>query len=319
MTPKVSIIVPIYNAGKYLRRCLDTLVNQTLQEIEIICVLDCPTDGSNKVVEEYAAKDKRIIVVRNAENLGISASRSAGLAVARGEYIGFSDHDDYRELDMYESLYQKAIREGSDVVMSPAYMDWEEGGLTQVVEYQEFDRGGVMSSLIMPMEHPHNPNYLARSVWASIYKRDMLDKQNICFLDRNTYFEEDTLFNIEAFACSEKVSYVNKPFYHWVKYEESTSSKLILDIEKRQMKLLEQMKEILQKYGLLEVYQEELWMLVSRWLRVYFPYYKRLSKQDLEQFLREIHYPIWGRHFDLKVLSKKRFMLMWFVFNVKYC
>ena len=102
MTPKVSIIVPIYNAGKFLEKCLDTLVNQTLKDIEIILVLDCPTDGSDRIAREYAEKDPRIRLIINEQNLNIGLSRNEGLKIARGEYIGFSDHDDWRELDMYK-------------------------------------------------------------------------------------------------------------------------------------------------------------------------------------------------------------------------
>ena len=116
--PLVSIIVPVYNAGEHLRPCLDTLVNQTLREIEIICVLDCPTDGSDKTVEEYAAKDNRIVVIRNEQNLNIGESRNVGLRATRGEYIGFSDHDDSRELDMYEKLYNTAEKGAKSIVFS---------------------------------------------------------------------------------------------------------------------------------------------------------------------------------------------------------
>ena len=90
MTPKVSIIVPIYNAGKFLEKCLDTLVNQTLKDIEIILVLDCPTDGSDRIAREYAEKDPRIRLIVNEQNLNIGLSRNEGLKIARGEYIGFS-------------------------------------------------------------------------------------------------------------------------------------------------------------------------------------------------------------------------------------
>ena len=89
MTPKVSIIVPIYNAGKFLEKCLDTLVNQTLKDIEIILVLDCPTDGSDRIAREYAEKDPRIRLIINEQNLNIGLSRNEGLKIAQGEYIGF--------------------------------------------------------------------------------------------------------------------------------------------------------------------------------------------------------------------------------------
>ena len=115
---KVSVIVPIYNAGKNLIRCLDTLVNQTLRDIEIILVLDCPTDGSDLIAKNYASKDDRIIILENEHNLHIGESRNRGIEIARGEYLHFSDHDDYRELDMLEKMYEKAVLDDLDMLIS---------------------------------------------------------------------------------------------------------------------------------------------------------------------------------------------------------
>ena len=120
--PLVSVILPVYNAGEYLRPCLDSLVNQTLRSIEIICVLDCPVDGSDMVVEEYAAGDNRIVVLKNEQNLHIGESRNVGMRVAKGVYIGFSDHDDIRELDMYEKLCAIAEQGCYDIVLSGKFV-----------------------------------------------------------------------------------------------------------------------------------------------------------------------------------------------------
>ena len=125
MIPKVSIIVPIYNAGEFLGRCLDSLIHQTLKDIEIILVLDVPTDGSDKVAEMYADQDNRIKLVYNESNLHIGFSRNAGLKIASGEYVGFADHDDYCETDMFEKLYKKAKKDNADVVVSNFYVESE--------------------------------------------------------------------------------------------------------------------------------------------------------------------------------------------------
>ena len=120
--PKISIILPVYNAGEFLRPCLDTLINQTLKEIEIVCILDCPTDGSDKTVQEYAEKDPRILVIKNDRNLHVGESRNVGIRAAHGDYIGFSDHDDIRELDMYEKLYAASENGRADVVLSGKFV-----------------------------------------------------------------------------------------------------------------------------------------------------------------------------------------------------
>ena len=120
---KVSIIMPVYNAGPHFRPCIESLVNQTIKEIEIIIVLDCPTDGTDKIAKEYAARDKRIILISNDQNIHIGLSRNRGLEFANGEYIAFSDHDDVRELNMYEELYNEAKKDDLDVCGVNAYCE----------------------------------------------------------------------------------------------------------------------------------------------------------------------------------------------------
>ena len=113
--PKVSVIVPVYNVEEYLERCLDSLVNQTLKDIEIIIVNDGSTDGSKEIIQKYLNKYKNIVYLEK-ENGGLSSARNYGIPYAKGEYIGFVDSDDYVEITMYENMYNKAIEEKSDMV-----------------------------------------------------------------------------------------------------------------------------------------------------------------------------------------------------------
>lgn len=112
-TPKVSVIIPVYNVEQYLRRCLDSVVNQTLKEIEIICVDDGSTDSSLGILQEYATTDKRISVLKQ-QNLHAGVARNAGLTVARGDYLSFLDSDDFFEPEMLEKMYKKAVRNNAD-------------------------------------------------------------------------------------------------------------------------------------------------------------------------------------------------------------
>ena len=119
--PKVSIIVPIFNVEKYLRECLDSLINQTLDDIEIICVNDGSTDNSAQILQEYRFKDKRIKVI-NKENSGYGISMNMGLDVANGEFIGIVESDDFADSKMFEDLYNLAKEKNADIVKS----DWLE-------------------------------------------------------------------------------------------------------------------------------------------------------------------------------------------------
>ena len=114
--PKISVIIPVYNVEKFLRECLDSVVNQTMKDIEIICINDGSTDGSLDILKEYATKDDRIIVVNQTNGFAGSA-RNSGLKIARGEYIQFVDSDDYLELNACETAYKYALQYKADVVV----------------------------------------------------------------------------------------------------------------------------------------------------------------------------------------------------------
>ena len=118
---KISLIIPVYNVEKYLKQCLESVINQTLQEIEIICVNDGSTDNSPKILKEYAQKYKRIKII-NKENAGLGAARNTGIEHATGEYIGFIDSDDWVDTSMYEKLYKNAEVHNSDIVMCPIHL-----------------------------------------------------------------------------------------------------------------------------------------------------------------------------------------------------
>ena len=116
IVPKISVIIPVYNAEKYLERCLDSACKQTLQDIEIICVDDCSTDGSFEILKKYSKNYKNLIVIKLEKNQGESAARNAGLSAAKGEYLAFMDNDDEIDLNFYEKLYEKAAKTNADIV-----------------------------------------------------------------------------------------------------------------------------------------------------------------------------------------------------------
>ena len=116
MNPQISVIVPIYNVEKYLAKCIDSIINQTLTNIEIILVNDGSTDNSRKIIDKYDKKDSRIKVIHK-KNGGQGSARNAGLDIAKGEYIGFVDSDDWIDSNMYENLYNAAISNNADIVV----------------------------------------------------------------------------------------------------------------------------------------------------------------------------------------------------------
>ena len=114
MSPKISIIVPVYKVEKYIHKCIDSILNQTFKDFELILVDDGSPDNCGKICDEYAKKDSRVIVIHK-ENGGLSSARNSGLDIARGDYIGFVDSDDYIENDMYELLYNLCEENNCDI------------------------------------------------------------------------------------------------------------------------------------------------------------------------------------------------------------
>lgn len=224
MAPKVSIIVPIYNAHDLIGQCLDHLLAQTLKEIEVICVLDCPTDGTDKVVEAYAQKDDRIKVIHNKTNLHVGESRNVGLAAATGEYIGFSDHDDYCEPQMYETLYNIA-KAGNlpfalcehDCIVMPhgktiTYINRENKSTEHCLK-------GLLKSVF---------NCSAELIWDCIYRKDFLEANKLQFVDTRNISGEDFIFNTKVLLLLKKQhlgqGYTDQVFYHHLLHEESTGA-----------------------------------------------------------------------------------------------
>jgi CDP-glycerol glycerophosphotransferase len=134
MNPKVSVIVPVYNVEKYLAKCLDSLVHQSLKEIEIIVVNDSTKDNSQEIIDTYKTQFPSIVQSYIKENGGVGEARNFGLKHASGEYIGFIDSDDYVELDMYEKMYELACKNDSDLVVCDLEYLWETTGETRVMK-----------------------------------------------------------------------------------------------------------------------------------------------------------------------------------------
>lgn len=188
--PKISIIIPVYNVEKYLRECLDSCVNQTLEDIEIICVDDCSTDNSYKILEEYQQKDPRIRIFQQEENKKQGAARNKGLEAATGEYIWFVDSDDYIDTKACQILYD-AIREfGIDMLCFSAIQFSEEDGKSKFF-YPKHFQGIQINKIYHPKTNWKEIAFsnLTPTVWAYLTKRSVI--QNFKFRENAVYEDLD--------------------------------------------------------------------------------------------------------------------------------
>ncbi|MBQ2801072.1 MAG: glycosyltransferase [Lachnospiraceae bacterium] len=212
---KVSIIIPIYNVEEYLEECLVSAVNQTLKEIEIICVNDGTPDNSMSIVNRYAKDDSRIVIVEK-ENGGLSSARNAGIAVAKGEYVYFLDSDDYILEQTMEVLYEEASKYELDNIYFDAESFFETEDLKEemavYVDYyvRKADYSQVVSGVEMLKKMDEN-NEFRPSACLQMVKREFLLKHNIQFYPG--IIHEDNLFSLECILEEERVKHIPEKFY----------------------------------------------------------------------------------------------------------
>lgn len=212
---KVTVIVPVYNVENYLRQCLDSLKNQTLKEIEFIIINDCSTDGCGSICDEYAKNDKRFKVLHNQQNIKQGLSRNKGIEIAKGEYVGFVDADDYIDYDYYEKLYNSAILKNSDIAKTESILIYKNGDQILQPELNLRIRNGVKLGkplfLLFGCEH-----------WTAIYKRELLIKNNIRYPDiRNA---QDDVFLLRYTYYAKSITLISNTYYYYRQLDTSTIS-----------------------------------------------------------------------------------------------
>lgn len=206
---KLSIIVPVYNVAPYLKKCLNSLINQTLNDLEIIIVDDGSTDQSLEICQEYEKKDPRIFVVKQS-NQGVSSARNRGLELAKGEWIGFVDSDDYLSENAYETLIRQAEGNNCDAaIMDFAYVD-KDGHTVKQREYPYGD--SILLSRYEAIRHQFDiPLSIRLVMWNKVFKRDVI--QGLKY-DESLKASEDTLLLHQCLMNSDRVIWVRQPLYY---------------------------------------------------------------------------------------------------------
>ena len=206
--PKVSVIIPVYNVEKYLRQCLDSVVNQTLKDIEIICVDDGSTDNSLKILKEYASKDDRFIIIEQ-KNKGAGAARNKGLEIANGEYLYFLDSDDFVDLSALEKLNTQIKKCDADICVCKNY-DFIENenslkepfwipDLKYIDGLEIFNKYDISEYLF---------NFCTIPAYTKLYKRVFIAQNNIKFQEIKSC--NDVFFNFYSLACAEKITFIDE-------------------------------------------------------------------------------------------------------------
>ncbi len=207
-SPAVSVIIPVWNSGKYFRECLDSVLAQTLRNIEVLIVDDASTDGSGAVADEYAARDSRITVVHQKESTGAGPARNAGMAMAQGEYIAFMDSDDlYPSNDVLETLYNKAVEQNANICGGSLYKIDPEGNiLDKKVPHQFFINDGWYNY----KDYQYDGGF-----YRFLYFRIFLKENGLMFPSYRRF--QDSIFFVNTMIKSEKFYVVDINSYAYRK------------------------------------------------------------------------------------------------------
>lgn len=311
---KVSVIVPVYNSALYLDKCLDSLVNQTLKDIEIIVVNDGSTDNSQEIINKYIKKDKRIVSIVKG-NGGLGDARNYGIKKATGKYIGFVDSDDHVDLNMYEDLYKTAEKENSDIVECNFYWSYKNKLKEDKPKYNYDSKEDIFNNIRV-------------MVCNKIFRKELVIKNKIMFPQGVKY--EDILFTYKILPHVNKISYIGKAYYYYIQRQNSLSNNQN-EKTKDIFVLLDEIKKYYKSNNIYNDYKDNIeyinirYLLGSSFLRIIKIENRVLREKILKenwQFLN-IRFPNWksNKYLKTKLSSKKIYYLIVnkFTYNIFAC
>lgn len=211
---KISVLVPLYNVEKYLRRCLDSILKQTFSDLEILCMDDGSTDSSGTILDEYANKDSRIKVIHK-KNTGYGNTMNQAISMASGEYIGIVESDDYIAADMYEKLYAAADRWDLDIVKTDFYKLWEQDdGTIRTVYCALTDHAGMYGRVLKPYCEKE-AYFMEKFTWNALYRRSFISKYGIQYNETSGASFQDNGFWFQTFYFAKRVMFLKQAFYYY--------------------------------------------------------------------------------------------------------
>ena len=300
---KVSVIVPVYNVEKYLAKCLDSLVNQTLKDIEIIVVNDGSTDDSQKIIDKYSKKYKQIKAYKK-ENGGLSSARNYGLKKVSGEYIAFVDSDDYVDKKMLEIMYQKITTDKLDIIACDILNVYENGKKESIKSNYHFSSDNVKNYLLAPA-----------AACNKLYSSKLIDKINF---KKGIYYEDLELIP-KLVKYTNKIGFIEKDLYFYFQRNGS---------QMRELKFCDNLLDIFtvlesNKKELYTKYKEEVeYMYITHLLRT--ATLRFLDYPNTDIYLKKINneiknnFPNWNKNIYLKKSSLKTKVICYLAYYKQY-
>lgn len=267
-SPLVSIICPIYNVEEYLPMCLDSILNQTYQNIELVCVNDGSPDNCGQIIKKYAAMDERILAITQ-KNQGLSAARNTGMRYAHGEYTMFVDSDDWIEAETCEAAVGVALKYDADLVMwsyvreygqdlKEKYMFWKDESIFEKAQVQNQLHRRICGLFGEELRHPDYANAL-ETVWGKLYLTERIVDNHVGFVDTKEIGTEDALFNLYVLGYIERAVYLRRCYNHYRKTNQGSLTKTYNEkLFERWQRLFDYMRQYIQENNLPMEYNEAL-------------------------------------------------------------
>jgi glycosyltransferase involved in cell wall biosynthesis len=318
--PKVSVVVPIYNVERYLRQCLDSVIGQTLNELQIVLVDDGSTDGCPGIVDEYAARDARIVAIHQ-PNRGSGAARNTGIRAATGAYIGFVDSDDWVEPDMFQSLYDAAVQHGTDMT-GCLYYHYDSQAKDPAERDQLRDWAGNSAGRIFKVED--FSQVIIGYHWRYLYRSELV--RQVPFVEGEGTGHEDVPFSVECSIKAQSILTIPRGLYHY-RNEGRGQKNSASQFNRGLLKIINcqaEVKEILQRYNKYDIWKEEYYHFACR---LSLNFYKKINYKYKKEFFyrfREFMTPLaddvsfQGKYFSieekrfLRRLLRGQYYLSWF-------
>lgn len=301
---KVSVIIPVFNCEEYLEKCLISIINQTLKEIEIIVVNDGSIDGTEEIIRKYSRIDKRIFYIFKANN-GQASARNDAIKLAKGKYISFVDADDCIHSEMLEKMYLKATENNLDICSCGMVYEYHSKNIT----VEPLNTIKINEALIDP---------LMSSACNKIYKNDLI--KNVKFLEKVKY--EDLYFNVISYLKSKEVSYVKEPYYY---YNRKNNNSTMNNVSYRVTDILIVLKEINLYYleNHYSYYDVEIefiniyYTILTKSFTIYKMENIKVKKQSLKRFSEHLtnNFPDWKSNEILKKMKFKQKAIL-LIYNI---
>ena len=296
---KVSIIIPVYNLEKFIEKCVDSIVNQTLKEIEIILVDDGSTDQSGAICDNYVKKDDRIKVVHQ-KNMGLSGARNTGIKESTGKWFMIVDGDDWLESNAVEELYNNAEKNNSDIFISSFYDNYPEKqvkdsffNINELHFQTEEEKLYLQENCISRNKYTNmNCKTNLGVTWARIYRKQFIVDNNLEFI-LGLKRTQDAIFNLYAFEYANKVDYLDIPVHHYRIWGNSASRKYSKDFHVTANELSQHIIEFMKKFHkeerLKKAYYSKVFKLLIEIIKIEItPKANKMSLKSKKSFLKQL-------------------------------